>query len=967
MTTPGTVHPAVGINKTDLANQYTGMASGGDGSAPYQKVEQAMARKAIVDAKRIGISYFRVAISGFAPNTYNTPGDLDLWRSNPAAYWALIDQMMNDLNASGIKVIASFWSVVGQFPAMANDSMLQLMTNPNSPSYTLLQSYVSDFVNRYKNNPALLMYELTNELNLQTDMDIVGECQNNPPAWDTQRTTCQPLSDFTTAQMIAYTTRLASYIKSMDPNHPITSGYGLPRTNAQHLRAKPDWLGGDGTADTQAQFQQNLTDITQGMDVVSIHFYDDSSGDNDRFGVTGQMNAGLLSLIKQTTDGMGKTLFVGEIGDQNPYVYNVAAGSENPGAMFLQNLLAEIQSLGIPYSAPWLWEFYQFDLINNYTPTSAYNLEPGFTDLHDAMIMQASQRMGNPVASPPAVDTTPPIVVLTWPVEGTAMGPSQVLHAVASDDSGSVSKVEFWVDGGLVATVTQPPYLYTLDATQLVNTQHSLMAKAYDAAGNSASYTTAVSGGLLSTALSVNPNTLSFSAVAGAANPAAQTTVLTNSGTGASNWSVTSDSPWLSVSPVNGSLSAGGSQSLAVNVTAGSLAAGAYTGVLTFVDQTNQPQTLTVQLTVLAPLSINKFGASPLSITPGQVVTLTWDVSNADSVTIEPDIGDVDLSGTASDIPSTTTLYTLTAYAAGQEPDFAVVKVTMKPAPPTINKTSVLAVTVGDPATAVTLQGQNFTPSTAIAVNGKAQVSAFVSPTQMTVTLPTSLLESPEPLQVTVMDSSAPVVESSAPVIQVVPVPQTPQLENVPSTLSPDGTLQVVDQGFSTTYNWALVPPSGGAVPRLETAGFSASALGSGAYTLPTHNAVLPLAPLDLSPGPYQFLITATNLAGRTSAPAQVTITILAPSAGGVRVYPNPWKVTTALAPQVTFDRLTGHTTLKIFTLSGHSVRVWSTDSASTTWDLKNGDGQEAASGLYFYSLTNDQNQHTRGKLVLIR
>jgi hypothetical protein len=55
------------------------------------------------------------------------------------------------------------------------------------------------------------------------------------------------------------------------------------------------------------------------------------------------------------------------------------------------------------------------------------------------------------------------------------------------------------------------------------------------------------------------------------------------------------------------------------------------------------------------------FTANPLTINAGQSSLLSWEVSNATSVNITPDIGSVDASGTTTVIPGTTTGYTLTA------------------------------------------------------------------------------------------------------------------------------------------------------------------------------------------------------------------------------------------------------------------------------------------------------------------
>ncbi len=57
------------------------------------------------------------------------------------------------------------------------------------------------------------------------------------------------------------------------------------------------------------------------------------------------------------------------------------------------------------------------------------------------------------------------------------------LSATASDNVG-VTKVEFYIDGALVGTDTTSPYSITYNSANLANGTHSLVAKAYDAAGN---------------------------------------------------------------------------------------------------------------------------------------------------------------------------------------------------------------------------------------------------------------------------------------------------------------------------------------------------------------------------------------------------------------------------------------------------------------------------------------------------
>jgi hypothetical protein len=77
-------------------------------------------------------------------------------------------------------------------------------------------------------------------------------------------------------------------------------------------------------------------------------------------------------------------------------------------------------------------------------------------------------------------DTTPPTVSAS--VSGTSGTIS--LNATASDNVG-VSRVDFLVDGALKGSDSSSPYALSLDSTTLSNGSHSLVARAFDAAGNS--------------------------------------------------------------------------------------------------------------------------------------------------------------------------------------------------------------------------------------------------------------------------------------------------------------------------------------------------------------------------------------------------------------------------------------------------------------------------------------------------
>jgi Bacterial Ig domain/IPT/TIG domain len=80
-------------------------------------------------------------------------------------------------------------------------------------------------------------------------------------------------------------------------------------------------------------------------------------------------------------------------------------------------------------------------------------------------------------------DTARPAVTLVAPTDGGIVSGNVSVSANATDNVG-VSKVEFYRNGGLFATVTGAPYTYSWDSTDAANGSYTLTAMAYDTAGN---------------------------------------------------------------------------------------------------------------------------------------------------------------------------------------------------------------------------------------------------------------------------------------------------------------------------------------------------------------------------------------------------------------------------------------------------------------------------------------------------
>jgi hypothetical protein len=138
-------------------------------------------------------------------------------------------------------------------------------------------------------------------------------------------------------------------------------------------------------------------------------------------------------------------------------------------------------------------------------------------------------------------------------------------------------------------------------------------------------------------------------------------------------WETTGAST-VSISPGIGTVSSSGTRKVSPETTT------TYTLVANKMSG-SASKSVTVTVTGALP-SINGFSVSPASIVTGQTATLSWNVTGATSVSINPEIGAVSSSGTQSVSPPLTTTYTLTASnSAGNPTASATVTVSKSSAP----------------------------------------------------------------------------------------------------------------------------------------------------------------------------------------------------------------------------------------------------------------------------------------------
>jgi Bacterial Ig domain/Cellulase (glycosyl hydrolase family 5) len=462
----------LGANKADLMVDYLVPFVSEPGSPDgYLRVRGAMAEKALADARDAGLGFVRVQVTGYRPADFGDErNDLRRWQMDPPAFWSAMDRMFDALDRAHLRLVPTFVWNLRQFPSLANDPVGRFVRDPSSRSRQFLAQFLGDFIGRYKDRNTVLFYELTNEMNLEADLDLSVHCR---------RPAAPCVSDhFTTAEMIEFSRDLVALIKSLDPSRMVSSGYAAPRPAAVHLMQHPGFAPGgpDWTADSMDEFRRYLLIVHRPFDIISVHIY--AGAEDNRFGRPPGHQYELVADAARAAKIAGKKLFIGEFGDQG-------------ATPFMRGLLDTVVREGVDYAAVWVWEFYQTSTYRTYdTDATRTNVEPGYSDDLIALMGTAGRALGHP---PPSHDpTAAPRVVLTWPLPCAAVDKPLDLAAVASDGARPVKAVEFLLDGKLIATVSKPPYTVQFDPTGLAAKNTEIEARAIAASGTSAEFKSVV-------------------------------------------------------------------------------------------------------------------------------------------------------------------------------------------------------------------------------------------------------------------------------------------------------------------------------------------------------------------------------------------------------------------------------------------------------------------------------------------
>lgn len=339
----GRPYRAIGVNIPFMSQVY--MGSWGSSVRLYGSHENARQAiiQAIEDAGRSGLAYIRF----FADPGY--PIDMDrFYYSDPAKYWKSMDELFGICRKNKLRVIPSLGAAPGCFAAYCGEHK-QAILDPKSKTSKAAYAYIREFVNRYKDDPSILMWEIQNEVMHKADIDVQGKPALAAGLFTGKRQPYPTLSredSLTWDMVLRIYKEQTAFIKSIDANHLVTSGECHVRYECTSRRETfPKFKFRDDTF--QEWVNNNLQAQPVPLDVLSYHL-SATTDPKERWGM--QKMVWLRKLLEASV-ASGVPVYIGELGQDSP------SYTDDPTAKPARELIDMAEEEGVSLMALWVWHF----------------------------------------------------------------------------------------------------------------------------------------------------------------------------------------------------------------------------------------------------------------------------------------------------------------------------------------------------------------------------------------------------------------------------------------------------------------------------------------------------------------------------------------------------------------------------------------------------------------------------------
>jgi hypothetical protein len=342
LTLNGREYRAVGVNVPHLHQIYLGTWFHLRDIYGTPEKAKAAAVAAVEDASRSGLAFIRFFAGGGYPIESSR-----LYEKDSDAYWRGMDELFALCRHSGVRLVPSL-GVTGWHSRCGEPR--QAILDPSSETWKANRRYVEAFITRYKDDPTVLSWELENELMLAADVDMKGAAlipRGVYPAGAVVREVGRREDSLTWEMTRRIYREQAAFIKSIDPNHLVTSGDAGVRAEATSRRETfPDFRYRDDT--WREHLANELAAQPEPLDLFSLHHY----GPADP-GPKGTELPALerVRLTARAVRAARVPLFIGEMGQDAPTF------RADPEAAWARAYLDMAEKEGISLVALWVWHF----------------------------------------------------------------------------------------------------------------------------------------------------------------------------------------------------------------------------------------------------------------------------------------------------------------------------------------------------------------------------------------------------------------------------------------------------------------------------------------------------------------------------------------------------------------------------------------------------------------------------------
>ena len=304
-----------------------------------------MCREGMQTLKKYDIPFIRFCAGGFFP------ADWKLYLTDKETYFERFDLLVELAEKYNIGLIPSLFWYYPTVPDLVGEHINQ-WGNPESKTHEFMRRYTTEVVSRYKDSPAIWMWEFGNEY--LAAADLPGEEHGRGMVvtdYGTPEHRTPEDKMFRKNVWVAYQ-EFAKTVRTMDEVRPVGTGDVMPRFSAHHNWAEQSWV-----ADNPEQWKKIFLKDNEAMDTLAVHFYYDSDASKVETGLRFFSMEQMIKFLMRCSDYVKKPLFIGEFG---PNGYDKTTKVEREQFEFLLDL---IKKQNVPLSALWNFEFEHGDQV----------------------------------------------------------------------------------------------------------------------------------------------------------------------------------------------------------------------------------------------------------------------------------------------------------------------------------------------------------------------------------------------------------------------------------------------------------------------------------------------------------------------------------------------------------------------------------------------------------------------------